>query len=457
MYEIRPRHIYAMDWALQDERNVRRLEALLEGLGRSMAEVRVLAAKDLPQAIAESRWIGEVRQGAYKHSGDPDLLFTAFRWLTPEQRAEVSRSDLFRRCVEAHDTYGDCKQWFTGGRIQAMLGAAPFHHYELHDRWKAEHVCWTLHDIHSAWGCVHRCSYCQRGSVYVVNLNVEQFVGKVGELLDETPWQKTFRYDVEQDVFAIEPEYGACEMLLREFARRQDQYLIFFTKSANTDFLLSLPHNGHTIMLWTLSTHTAGRRYEAGTGTMEERIEAARRCQEAGYTVRFKLKPIIPHRGWREETTAMFEYLYSRVKPDNLSMELVFVDSMAELEETLGRDSLDAEFVAAAAEAEAERGDNWRRDLDGEKPFPFEVKQEVYRHVIGESRRLSPETPVTLCAETQRMWAALGDLLDGEPWNYPCNCGPHCTPGLRRITDVAGPDAHRIATAAALGRIPADG
>lgn len=454
MYSMRPRHIYAMDWALEDERNVRRLQRLLGGLGREMSDVEVLRAEDLPQAIRESGWIGEVRQGAYKHSADPDFVFTAFKWLTPEQRAELSKTDLYRQCVDAHDTYGDCKQWFTGGRIQAMLGAAPFYHYELRDRWKPDLVCWTLHDIHSGWGCVHRCSYCQRGSVYVVNLNVEEFVGKVGELLQEAPWQKTFRYDVEQDVFALEPEYEACELLVRDFARRDDQYLILFTKSANTDFLLPLPHNGHTMMLWTLSTHTSSRRYEAGTGTMEERIEAARRCQEAGYTVRFKLKPIIPHRGWREETTQMLEYLYSRVEPDNLSMEMVFVDSMAELDETMGKDSLDPDLVAAAAQAEAERGDCWCHDLDGPKPFTFEVKHEVYRHVITESRRLSPETPVTLCAETQRMWTALADLLDGDPWNYPCNCGPHCIPHLQRITDVPGPDADRIAQAVVEQRVP---
>lgn len=453
MYRIQPRHLYAMDWAMQDERNARRLERLVAGLGRQMSEVQVITAEELPQAIRDSGWIGEVRQGAYRETGDPDFLFTAFKWLTPEQRAEVASTELFQQCVAAHAAYGDCKQWFTGGRILAMLGAAPFFHYELRDKWDPALVCWSLHDLHSAWGCVHRCSYCQRGSVYVVNLNVEEFVDKVGELIDQTPWQKTFRYDVEQDVLALEPEYGACERLVRHFARRDDQYLILFTKSANTDSLLPLPHNGHTMVLWTLSTHTASRRYEALTGTMEERIEAARRCQQAGYTVRFKLKPIIPHLNWRAETTEMLELLYSRVKPDNLSMEVVFVDSVAELDDTMGKANLDPAFVAAAEQAEAQRGDCWQRELDGEKPFPFEMKAELYRYVISEARRLSPDTPITLCAETQRMWEALADLLDGEPWDYPCNCGPHCTPGRMRITGVEGPDAERINRAAACGAI----
>lgn len=449
MYAMKPRHLFAMDFALQDERNVRRLERLVAGMGRSMSEVQVIGVEQLPEAIRTGQWIGEVRQGAYREANDPDFLFSSFRWVSDAERKAIAESELFKQCVQAHAAYGDCRQWFTGSRILAMFGAAPFYHYEQRPKWNPAHVCWSLHDIHSAWGCAHRCSYCQRGSVYVVNLNVEEFVGKVGELIAANSWQKTWRYDVEQDVLALEPEYDACRQLVEDFARRDDHYLLLFTKSANVDFLLPLQHGGHTMMLWTLSSHTASRQYEALTGTMEERIEAAARLQEAGYGIRFKLKPIIPLKGWREETTEMLELLYSKVKPDNLSMEMVFVDTVAELDETMGRENLDPAFVQAAERAEADRGDRWDKAVDGEKPFPHEIKEQLYRYVISESRRLSPETPVTLCAETQRMWEALGDLLTGDPWNYPCNCGPHCKPGLRCIQSPEGPDAERIAAAAA--------
>jgi DNA repair photolyase len=444
MYSLNPRHIYAMDWAVRDPRNVRRMERLVRGIGRDPGEVKVIAAEDLPGVTRANRWVGEVRQGAYREVGDPDIIFNAFKWITPEERGRVAKSDLYKRCVEAHTTYGDCKQWFTGGRVQAMFGAATFYHYERRPEWKRDLVCWSLHDLHSAWGCAHRCAYCQRGSVYVINLNLEEFLQRVDQLLAENPWQKTFRYDVEQDVLAIEPEYGACEMLVRDFARRDNRFLILFSKSANVDHLLALEHKGHTIMLWTLTTPTVSRLFEPKTGAMEERIEAARKCQQAGYTVRFKCKPIIPIRNWREETTRMFEYLYSRVRPDNISMETVFFDSVNEMDQTLGLENLDPAFVEAAREAEAKAGDKWPQDLHGPRPFPFEVKEAIYRHYITESRRLSPETPISLCAETMRMWEALSDLLPWKPWNYICNCGPQCPPRLRGLTTVEGPDAARV-------------
>ena len=85
------------------------------------------------------------------------------------------------------------------------------------------------------------------------------------------------------------------------------------------------------------------------------------------------------------------------------------------MDDTLGLDNLDPASVVAARAAEAEAGDDWPRAAHGMRPFPFHVKEEVYRHLITESQHLSPSTPVTLCAETLRMWEALGDPIGYAP------------------------------------------
>ncbi|MBM3477227.1 MAG: hypothetical protein FJX75_28505 [Armatimonadetes bacterium] len=240
-------------------------------------------------------------------------------------------------------------------------------------------------------------------------------------------------------MYTVSPE----RLFAMDFARRDGRYLILFSKSANVDFLLPLEHRGHTIMLWTLTTRSVSRDIEPRTATMEERLEAARRCQEAGYTVRFKFKPIVPLKGWREETTEMLEALFATVQPDNLSMEVVFFGSVAEMDANLGLDNLDPRFVDAAQAAERD-ADPWDQAAHGPRPFTFEVKREIYEHFLTESHRRSPSTPITLCAETQRMWDALGATIGQQPRHYVCNCGPHCTPGLRKLTAVDGPDEERV-------------
>ena len=64
-------------------------------------------------------------------------------------------------------------------------------------------------------------------------------------------------------------------------------------------------------------------------------------------------------------------------------------------------------------------------------PMPDDFREEVYRHYIGEIQRLSPNTRVSLCAETQEMWRRLGPLLDANDRSFSCNCSPIAIPGLR--------------------------
>ena len=110
--------------------------------------------------------------------------------------------------------------------------------------------------------------------------------------------------------------------------------------------------------------------------------------------------------------------------------------------------------AAQQAEAEAKEKGAWDYNRNGPRPFTSEVKEEIYRHFLAESRRLSPSTPITLCAETQRMWEILDEELGCKPWNYVCNCGPHCIPGIETIDSIEGPDAPRIAAARAANAIP---
>ena len=162
MYRWQPRRMFVTDWAMSDERNVERMERMVRGLGRSPSEVQVISAEQMPDVIRSSGWIGEVRQGAYANASDPDVVFSASKWMTAAERGALAKTDLFKRCIDAYRAYGDCKQWFTGSRTRALFGASPFYHFEKRDVWKEDLVCWSLHDLHSAWGCLHRCDYCQR-------------------------------------------------------------------------------------------------------------------------------------------------------------------------------------------------------------------------------------------------------------------------------------------------------
>ena len=73
------------------------------------------------------------------------------------------------------------------------------------------------------------------------------------------------------------------------------------TKSDNVDDILDLPHNGQTIIAWSMNNTMVSQKFEIGAPSFERRLAAARKVQEAGYRVRIRLDPIVPLRVGRED------------------------------------------------------------------------------------------------------------------------------------------------------------
>ncbi|MBT3376617.1 MAG: hypothetical protein HN742_07990 [Lentisphaerae bacterium] len=418
MKPFKPQEFFATSWTWDDPRCRERILRLLAGFGKSTADLQVIEEADLDGLIRRKNWLDVWRrQGTVSGVGDPDLVFNSFRW-----HGSAGQAALRERLPILGEGQG-----FASSLLHALYGYPTFQHFEDGNRKRQirDDCCWSLHDLHTGWGCFHKCQYCSRGRVATVMLNVEEWLERVDGLLDANPWQKVIRFDTECDCLVLEPEYGACADLVNHFATKEDRYIILFSKSDNVDFLLDLDHCGHTIMLWTLSTPTVSRAIEVDTATTEQRIEAARKCQEAGYPVRFKFKPIVPIRGWREEATRTLELLFDAVKPDNLSMEMLFFRSVEELTTMFDMALFEPEFVQMMKEHEAAGG-----MADPYKVIPPDFRVEVYEYYAREVQRLSPETPLSLCSESHAVWKKMIPLLGQTPGNFICNCGPACIPHL---------------------------
>ena len=62
------------------------------------------------------------------------------------------------------------------------------------------------------------------------------------------------------------------------------------------------------------------------------------------------------------------------------------------------------------------------------QPLTDEARIEVYRHVAGIIRQVSPSTRISLCWETPDVWAAMHEFTGMTPKRFVCNCGPTCAP-----------------------------
>jgi DNA repair photolyase len=353
---------------------------------------------------------GRVRQGIEKLTSDPVMLFNTFVWDEKQVQSLPRRYKNPRAQGIARHMAGTGREFAYSRREQSDGSGAqrPF-------------VCQGGWGIHTLEGCVHKCDYCTQSYFVNVMLDLEDFVVDLERNFRERPHQKVYRYDLRSDYVCFEPEYGASALLGESFAR-YDKYMLVYSKSDNVDHLLDLPHKKHRPCYWTLATDTQSTKIERDTPSLDERLAAMRKCQDAGYVVRAGFSPIVPHVNWREEATIALEKLFAAVKPDTVRLWVVSMMLVKEAEQIFGAENLDPICVDEMRKTAAQ--------MDGKHsgPFPLHVRAEIYAHYIDEIRRISPDTPVNLCTEERQLWDMLADHLAMSPTTLFCPCGQYSVP-----------------------------
>ncbi|NOZ23658.1 MAG: hypothetical protein GXP25_21495 [Planctomycetes bacterium] len=415
MYDLNPPRVFVHKRVYENPKAVARLERMMKGLKNppieeidetdtEMVVEAAGASDDLP--VQSSR----VRMGIEKRDQDPLFIFNTYVWDPDKIKPMAKKYKNPRASMIAHSLAGKGPASIYGRRDHCD-GSDP----------KRPYVCqggWSIHTIN---GCAHRCDYCQMGYAINFMLDLEEFAKELERNFKERPEQKLYRYDLTSDYPCFEPEYGASELLGECFAKN-DRYLLVYTKSNNIDHLLDLPYKEHMPCYWTVATDTQTQTIERGTPNLDERLEAMRKCQEAGYVVRAGFSPIVPHKNWREEATIALEKLFAAADVDTVRLWVVAMMLADEAEQIFGAENLDPWCL-----------DEMRKhatDMDGKHsgPFPRHVRAEIYAHYIDEIKRIAPGTPVNLCTEERAMWDMLADHLEMSPDNLYCCCGQKSVP-----------------------------
>jgi len=414
MLSMSPAHVYVTTDALKSPSGAATVRRICEAI--SSAEPEIVTEEQLAQIVPERDWGRFPAWGMVppQERRDPELVLTTGKFgLSPEQMKK--RAEALPQ-LRVNDLLGHDFFWF-------RPDGEPW--------WRKQRggvICQSAYQLHSITGCPFRCDYCGMGNVIRMLVNVDEYVEQLDGWMDIAGEQRLFKWDNRSDVSCFEPEYGLSARLVDFFARKPDRYLeIYIGKSDNCEHLLNLDHRGKTILQWSIGPHTQCEQMEERTASMDQRIEAGRRCREAGYIVRYRFSPLVPVRNWREECSDLIEKLCTRAQPDIISLCAFGWMSHDAARQRMKMDLFDPQFVAAMEAVAPFIGE---RDVRcGAQTIPFEARYVMFQHCLQEIRRVRPETHVALCLEPGEMWAAFHGRLRGGPEGYVCNCGGHCAPG----------------------------
>ena len=419
MYPLSPPAVYIHEGVMTNDLYRSRAEGVVSALETPVEPV-VYRDADVPDLVRNGIYDNRKPMGSLAEVRDPILLFDTFRFDGKEQERMDWTGEQLR------DAGTNAGLSLVGG------GAFNWACYNLKDDpSRNDKVCRPCWRIHMQQGCVHRCHYCGLGGLLVSMVNIEEYCVQLGRLMVRHPWQYTYLLDDDADPPCLEPELGCLGPLIEYFGTLENRYVIIHTKTWNTEWMRYLQHNGNTIIVWSISGDSQSRALEAKTGTTQERIEAARIAEEAGYQIRYKFKPIIPVKTWREDASEAVRLLFEKTNPDVISLCMFMWMDVDEMKSRLGANLLDPTFLQAAEDSRDEVEDTRA------KPFPHWVRAQVYSHYLAEIRKWNSEVPVSLSTENFRMWAEFTDQLGMKPTNYVCGCGPQSTPGAKLLQDHA--------------------
>lgn len=265
-------------------------------------------------------------------------------------------------------------------------------------------------------GCPYYCTYCYLAFVYrkyspfiKININYETMFKQIRKVLTSFHGKLSFNMGEMLDSLALDHITGITKKLIPFFSGFNNGFLMLLTKSSNVDNLLAVEPNNNTVVSWSLNAQQIIRHYELGTANLDERIKAAKQCQEHGYRIRIRIDPGILYPKWRDGYGDLIQKTLTLIKPENITLGMLRLlpghfNLAASAYGDCVRKLLDYKFVKGAS--------------DGKLRYQPKQRIEFYKFLIDGIRSFDKDVSISLCRETTEVW----NNLKGSCESKKCNC-----------------------------------
>jgi spore photoproduct lyase len=265
-------------------------------------------------------------------------------------------------------------------------------------------------------GCPYYCTYCYLAFVYrqyspfiKININYDTMFRQIRKTLSNSCGKASFNIGEMLDSLALDHVTGLTKILVPFFSEFPNGFLMLLTKSSNIDNLLAVESNSHTVVSWSLNARQIISQYELGTADFDERIKAAKQCQEHGYRIRIRIDPGIIYTDWQNGYADLIRETLTIIRPENITLGMLRLlpghfRLASDAYGNRARELFNYNFVRGAS--------------DGKLRYQPKQRVEFYNFLIDTIRSFDKDVSISLCRETPEIWNFFKGLCEPKK----CNC-----------------------------------
>lgn len=263
-------------------------------------------------------------------------------------------------------------------------------------------VCCNYLVMNFASNCPFDCSYCFLQEYLANNPATKAFtnpgdaLAEVDAVLRAHP-ERTFRIGTGElaDSLALDHLTALSCDLVPFFAARRNALLELKTKSDNIDHLLALDPKERVVVSWSVNTPAIVAGEEPGTASLDARLAAARRVQNAGYRIGFHFDPLVAIDGWEDGYREAIERIATAVDPRRVAW--ISLGSLR-LSPALKTRIQARPQSSRILHSELVPGD------DGKQRVWRGLRVKMYRRMLQWLREVDGEWPLYICMEPAGVW-----------------------------------------------------
>ena len=172
--------------------------------------------------------------------------------------------------------------------------------------------------------CIYDCRYCflqgmYRSAHYVVFINFEDFLSEIDNRIHYHE-QDTVHFfsGYDCDSLALEPVTGFTEFLLPQFRKYKNALLELRTKSTQIRSLLDQEPMNNVVVAYSFTPAEIAESLEYKTPTVQKRIDAMIKLQNAGWKLGLRFDPLIFEENYQVKYKRLFDHVFKHIKLENL-------------------------------------------------------------------------------------------------------------------------------------------